>query len=156
MSVNGKPIPPFKHERFLGKIRVMSNECWTLTNKPHHSGYIYFTIGSKDYSSHRVSYSLFKGAISDGLVIDHKCRNKACCNPDHLRMVTQKINMVAFGLDTTHCSKGHPYSGNNLVMRSGNNSTIKRRRCRECEKAKQRKKYKTKRLKEGLCYQPRK
>lgn len=35
--------------------------------------------------AHRVSYEHFIGQIPDGLEIDHLCRNRACCNPLHLR-----------------------------------------------------------------------
>ena len=31
--------------------------------------------------------------MPEGLVIDHKCRNRLCCNPDHLEAVTQAVNV---------------------------------------------------------------
>lgn len=42
--------------------------------------------------AHRVSYEMANGPIADGLVIDHRCHNTLCVNPDHLRAVTSKQN----------------------------------------------------------------
>jgi hypothetical protein len=39
---------------------------------------------------HRVAYEHFKGEIPEGLTIDHLCKNKACCNPEHLEAVTRR------------------------------------------------------------------
>lgn len=41
---------------------------------------------------HRIAYILTKGAIPDGMQIDHICRNMLCVNPGHLRTVTPKQN----------------------------------------------------------------
>ena len=45
-------------------------------------------------ASHRVVYELLVGLIPDGLVIDHRCEVKLCCNPDHLEAVTSSVNML--------------------------------------------------------------
>ena len=41
---------------------------------------------------HRLSWAHHTGEIPDGLEVDHLCRNKACCNPDHLECVKPKEN----------------------------------------------------------------
>lgn len=38
--------------------------------------------------AHRHFYEEAKGAIPEGLAIDHLCRVRACVNPDHLEAVT--------------------------------------------------------------------
>lgn len=40
----------------------------------------------------RIAYQIVKGAIGDGLEIDHLCFNPPCINPDHLEAVTPTIN----------------------------------------------------------------
>src|SRR5262245_53039429 len=44
--------------------------------------------------AHRVSYEAFVGPVPDDLVIDHLCRNKLCCNPEHLEPVTSRENAM--------------------------------------------------------------
>lgn len=75
------------------------------------------------------------GEIPDGLVIDHQCRVRACCNVDHLRVVTQQVNVTENivgaswqkNLAKTHCPQGHPYDeANTHVNKKGS------RMCRQC------------------------
>lgn len=42
---------------------------------------------------HRLTYQFARGPIPKGKVIRHMCNNSLCCNPDHLKMGTQKDNM---------------------------------------------------------------
>jgi len=135
--------------RFLSKIQI-TNECWIPNLKKRKDGYTVFTIKrTKEYFGHRLAYSIFKGDLIDGLVIDHICRNKSCCNPDHLRQVTQSQNalensesIMATNKIKTHCKNGHELSGSNLRLeklsmgRSGFS-----RRCVTCTNARQRERY---------------
>lgn len=81
---------------------------------------------------HRIVYRLVYGEIPEGLTIDHRCRNRACCNPLHLEAVTGAVNTMrgrspwANNARKTHCRQGHPLSGDNLRM-EGNS-----RRCKTC------------------------
>lgn len=45
--------------------------------------------GKKAYLRvHMVRYAAVHGALEDGLVHDHLCRHRPCCNPAHLEAVT--------------------------------------------------------------------
>lgn len=37
---------------------------------------------------HRFAYTVARGPIPEGMVLNHSCRVRACCNPDHLAPVT--------------------------------------------------------------------
>jgi hypothetical protein len=70
------------------------------------------------------------------LTLDHLCRNKACVNPAHLEPVTNRENVLrGVGLSAenarkTHCKRGHPLSGDNVVVSKGG----RKRRCVACER----------------------
>ncbi len=46
--------------------------------------------------THRVMYEHWVGPIEVGLELDHLCRTKACCNPDHLEPVTRSENLLRY------------------------------------------------------------
>lgn len=46
--------------------------------------------GTRVYS-HRRAWEAANGPVPDGLVLDHLCRNRWCCNPTHLEPVTNAI-----------------------------------------------------------------
>ena len=92
----------------------------------------------KTVGTHRISWELLNGAIPNGLVIDHKCSNRACIAPDHLRLVSQQENIMA-GLHSidnrTHCNQGHTFEGNIMVRKNG------KRECAECNRVRSRANY---------------
>ncbi len=106
--------------------------CWLWLAGCFSDGYGCFWDGEGNRRAHRVSYELYVGAIPDDLELDHLCRVTICVNPRHLEPVTSKINSLrgigfaAVNARKTHCSKGHPYGGDNLGPDTG------RRRCRAC------------------------
>lgn len=58
------------------------------------NGYGKISWNGRHMMLHRVVYELIVGPIPDGRVLDHKCRVRACCNPDHLEPVTVRENTL--------------------------------------------------------------
>lgn len=122
-------------QRFWAKV-AKSDDCWNWTGSISGRGYGRMqTPASSSSAAHRISYILHHGMIGDGMVVDHICRNKLCVNPAHLRAVTPKQNtlensasVTAINAAKTHCAKGHPFSGDNLLAQPGE------RRCRQCQR----------------------
>jgi hypothetical protein len=68
--------------------------CWIWLGNIKKNGYGSLTVGEKNLYAHRLSYEISNGPIPKGKVLDHKCRVRCCCNPDHLEPVTQHENVL--------------------------------------------------------------
>lgn len=116
---------------------ALETGCWIWPGKPTHYGYGQTHLDGRNRKVHRVIYEHFVGPISERLQIDHLCRNRMCCNFEHLEAVTCKENLRR-GLTSataaarqkvkTHCPLGHPYEGDNLYLLPQG----KGRACRTC------------------------
>lgn len=123
--------------------QISTLECWNYLGPFFfsHSNLIYGVHWTNDIRklqrAHRLSYEAHKGKIPKGLTIDHLCRNTICINPEHLEAVTNKENVLrgisfsAINAKKTHCLKGHPFSGKNLLILKNS----KGRWCRICSQS---------------------
>lgn len=127
-------------DKLVDKIEF-TESCWLWRGTLTDHGYGRVVRPGRSKYAHRVAYEDIVGPIPDGLVIDHLCRVHACVNPDHLEPVTSRVNslrgetLAARQAAQTHCIKGHPFEGANLVI-----GTRGARICRTCrtEAAKER------------------
>lgn len=71
--------------------------CWNWEGKRDGHGYGILQCSidcvRTNTSPHRVAYILEFGAVPEGMVIDHLCRTRLCCNPQHLEVVTNAENI---------------------------------------------------------------
>ncbi len=122
-------------ERILAKIDFNGvGGCWLWIAGLDSYGYGQVWFEGKTTKAHLLLYKKLVGPIKKGLQLDHLCRQRNCCNPDHLEPVTPKVNTKR-GLnhhrEKTHCLRGHPLSGANSDV-----YTPKRggRQCRTCRR----------------------
>ena len=114
-----------------------TKECIEFRGLVNTNGYGYLRIGEKQYRAHRISYILFKGPIPSDLCVDHICRNRKCINPEHLRLLTLKENVLCGeGLTAqykrrNHCKHGHALTEDNLEKAP---SKQNRRSCLTCRR----------------------
>ena len=114
--------------------------CW-LWSGCISSGYgvmaNYGDVVSTSRQVHRIVYEKIHGKIPDGLVLDHLCRVRRCCNPEHLEVVTDEVNILrgvgasALNIRKTHCPRGHVYSPENT-----DRDKLGHRHCIACRKEK--------------------
>ena len=137
-TVLEKEISDRLPQRFWNKVRL-DGDCWlwtgcTTKGPRGYGGYGQFQVDGRARSAHRFAYEALCRPIPRGLCIDHLCRNRACVNPAHMEAVTIKENLLrgcgacAQNARRTHCKNGHPFSGSNLILRTG------RRACQICSR----------------------
>jgi len=117
----GDPLKTLHQHKFEGRFwaRVDRQEagCWNWTGALNSAGYGHVGRDGGVRRTHRVAYELLVGPIPEGLHLDHLCRNRACCNPEHLEPVTNAENIRRAAAAKTHCKNGHPYTAENVYVR---------------------------------------
>lgn len=132
-------------KRIFSKISIDPNTgCWIWDGSQDGGGYGLVWYHNRTERIHRVLYAWKYGPIPRGAKptkiaqLDHVvCNNTICCNPEHLELVTQKINVlrgnsiIAISARKTHCKYGHK-----LPER---NASGKRRNCPICDRLRHKK-----------------
>jgi hypothetical protein len=113
-------LPDANVDRFWSRVAVDwidPEACWPWAAGLKGGGYGAFVTSIDGLKlsllAHRVAWTLMRGPIADGLTLDHLCRNRRCCNPNHLEPVSNKVNTLrgegrsaTFARRTT-CQAGH-------------------------------------------------
>jgi len=127
-------VSPF--DRIKARITA-KGECWIWPGADSGNGYGRISVRGRTKATHIVVYEQLKGPIPKGMVLDHTCLNRLCCNPNHLDPKTPLSNTLIGNGPTAHnarkkeCKRGHPLEGENLIKRVRNGRV--HRECRECK-----------------------
>jgi hypothetical protein len=126
--------------RFMEKVSIDPNSgCWLWTGALDSDGYGNFRVGSvKDgtrrvVSSYKWAYENYVGMVPEGLELDHLCRVRKCCNPEHLEPVTRSVNQLRGlnGQPALECKNGHVFTDETTYRK-----TDGKRQCLICRKEK--------------------
>lgn len=96
-NVEGQPVKwvtGHSRNRAKGPEYIVNPDtgCWEWQLSLNNNGYGRKVCGQSIYA-HIYYYQQKYGDIPKGLELDHKCKVRHCCNPDHLEPVTHTINM---------------------------------------------------------------
>ena len=113
------------NKRFLSKIIFPQDkkECFLWKGTKNRTNYGIFWDGKRQALAHRFSYEFFYNRkIKEGLTIDHQCNVTLCVNPNHLKEMTLKENILkslnsptAVNHRKTHCKNGHEFNNENTM-----------------------------------------
>jgi len=130
----------FKRVQISTELFYQGTPCWIWIGSKtiFDYGVAHFGINGRTtkFPAHKLFYELFVEITSDGMVVDHLCRNTLCVNPVHTEAVPQQLNVhrgigvCAENFNKTHCPQGHPLTEANLdkwTLKQG------RRACKVCK-----------------------
>ncbi|HEX7276037.1 MAG TPA: hypothetical protein VF244_01560 [Acidimicrobiales bacterium] len=112
------------------RVTVEPDGCWRWAGSHTHDGYarIQAKVIGKGWVGarlHRLLY-VIQHEGEDPVSLHHACHHRWCVNPDHLVPTTPQEHRAEHHRQT-ECPKGHPLSGDNLLVKPDG-----RPRCRAC------------------------
>ena len=97
-------------EYFSDKTVRAENGCLLWTGRVESEGYGQLRVGGRLTMAHRHLWEVINGPLPDRLVLDHyRGCSRACCEPTHLRAVTNAENIrhrVSINLNNTSGHRG--------------------------------------------------
>jgi hypothetical protein len=81
----------------MSNVNIDKNtNCWNwlgpTSGDGRGGGYGRMSLDGQTVCTHIVMWTNFHGYKPTKKQLDHKCKNRLCCNPDHLELVTHKQN----------------------------------------------------------------
>lgn len=88
----GGPLRSRNPKKTLEAKTVRIGRCLVWMGGASKKGYGAINVNGKQVGVHRYAYELAHGPIPEGMFIDHRCHNKTCVEPKHLRAITTQQN----------------------------------------------------------------
>lgn len=107
-------------ESFLARTEPLVGDpgCIIWTGALNEKGYGLLRAGGRMVRAHRYAWERVNGPISDGLELDHACRERSCVNVDHLRLATRAQNLQYRSATTDrNLPRGVYHSGDRYVAK---------------------------------------
>jgi len=125
-------------ETTTGRYRVHpvvdeATGCHNWPGSTQGKGYGKVVREGRQQQAHRWYWIQRNGPIPAGMQLDHLCRNRLCCNPDHLEIVTNRENQLrgmapnVVAHRENRCRRGHAMTAENTYRYADGHRT-----CRTC------------------------
>lgn len=75
-------------------LRIDHPYCWQWTGRQNRNGYGRTRWEGREPVTHRLVWFILREPIPSYILLDHRCRNRLCCNPNHLDPVTNRTNTL--------------------------------------------------------------
>ncbi|MBM4487419.1 hypothetical protein GS445_06495 [Rhodococcus hoagii] len=151
MGVPITTIPDRVAKRALDNVDIDANGCHISRYSTSTHGYAQIgwhdADGRRGTTAHRAAWVAVHGQISEGMTVDHTCKQRRCVNPEHLRLLTNFENARRTGgrdWPLGQCVNGH--SNIHLQRVDGGRRT----KCGICTAAAQRRYRMRKRARPGM------
>jgi putative hemolysin len=118
----------------LASMPEPNTGCWLWLSTLDRDGYGQLNRRYKTYKAHRFAYTVLRGPVPDGMVLDHICRVRSCVNPDHLRPVTHAENVLVNSNGLGAINKAKINCGKCGGVLTVTRHKQGRRGCRPCER----------------------
>lgn len=83
------------HPRLAARLEAVPfSGCWVYAGELNRNGYGRVWVEGERRMAHIAAYEALVGPVPEGLVLDHLCRVRCCCNPHHLEPVTVRENTL--------------------------------------------------------------
>lgn len=104
--------------------------CWLWSGWVNKKGYgrSWSSAHRKAVMVHRLTWAKVNGELPVGMVLDHSCRVRSCVNPDHLRLVTNRENVLFNSVGWTaqnHAKQYCPRCGSTFSYRQDGHRVCK-------------------------------
>jgi len=152
------PLTIPEARRLLACFERGPNDCWLWTGPLNKNGYGRVYLRGSWWLAHRMIHELLVGPVPPDRVTHHRCRNKRCSNPEHLKATTNSVNVAeeyaARGSDQPRrlkscCRNGHKFTEDNILWRRDRGKPT--RICRICHEAASRRRNETRRARRAAA-----
>lgn len=103
-----KGCPHISDAEYLARMKarctIQADGCWIwngfiqvsrgMEHRGPRWGYGEMCYRNKSIRTHKLAYILTRGPVPAGMVVMHTCDRPQCCNPDHVKVGTQKENQM--------------------------------------------------------------
>lgn len=117
-----------------------AGDHWIWQGSKDRKGYGNVWFGQKWWRAQRLAYWAFHGSLDKALTTDHLCRVHACVNPEHLRQITNRENvLIGVGITALNAKKRRCQNGHDLIPPNVYIDPHGWRYCKPCRRSRKKK-----------------